>query len=136
MSGKKHKSEITKMSDDEKMAGYAKESDFTSTFDTGWHPKIDAQLMPVLMGFHGFPRLAVETILGFMTAAELSGMAEYLNGVKRCEEKASLLRSMVKVSQLKRACKTLFANTPVFISIFSQPVMMPSTQPVNYLKCP
>jgi ABC-type transporter Mla MlaB component len=74
-----------------------------------WGRKIDAKLIPMLMKFHALPRLVVEMILDWVTQADLSGLASYLNVVKHCEEKASLLHSIAKVLQLK-TCRPIDAK--------------------------
>ena len=63
--------------------------------------RTDAKLVPMLMGMHNLPLSISEMVLSWLTQAELSGLASYLGPVKRCEEKASLLGSIAKVSQLK-----------------------------------
>jgi hypothetical protein len=62
---------------------------------------IDAKLIPMLMGLHGLPPVVLEMILDWLRQAELSALVWYLGPVERCEEKASLLHSIARVSQLK-----------------------------------
>ena len=63
--------------------------------------KIDAKLIPMLMQFHALPKSAVEIILAHLTQADMSALVWYLGPTKQCNEKASLLNSIAKASQLK-----------------------------------